>query len=89
MGTGNVKYKLKIPFIRVHSKCDSYTSFDHVGGWNHRPELKNRIKQLETALLKGDSLHISELKRTNEGLQEYWIQWRNKDIQSVCLHDKQ
>ena len=27
MGTGNVAYKLKIPFTRVQSKCDSYTQW--------------------------------------------------------------
>lgn len=86
MGTGMVEYKLMIPFIPVDSKCKSFTSFDHVGGWNHKPELSNRKKQLKDALLFGDSLQVSELKTTKEGLQEYWIQWRNKDKQSDCLN---
>jgi len=84
MGSGTVTFDLKIPFIRVESKCNAYTSFDHVGGWNHVPELNNRKKQLATVLLKNDLLNISNLKTTAEGLQEYWIQWRNKDKQSDC-----
>lgn len=84
MGTGHVTYSLTIPFEFVGSKCEAFTSFDHVGGWNHTPELDKRKKQLQNALLKGDSLHISALKTTPEGLQEYWIQWKNKDIQAEC-----
>jgi hypothetical protein len=84
MGSGNVVYYLKIPFKRVISKCDAYTSFDHVGGWNHKPELEARKKQLESALMKGHKLYISELKQTPEGLQEHWIQWKNKVTQSTC-----
>jgi len=86
MGSGIVNYALKIPFIRVKSKCNSYTSFDHVGGWNHIPELNKRKKQLMNVLLNGDTLNISELKKTPEGLHEYWIQWRNKDKQKECLN---
>ena len=85
MGSGTVKYTLVIPIIRVNKKCDAYTSFDHVGGWNHTPELAKRKSQLKTALLPGDSLHISTLKTTPEGLQEYWIQWRNKAVQKECV----
>jgi len=85
MGSGFVEYQLKIPFKKVSKKCDAYTSFDHVGGWNHSPELKSRINQLKGVLLKGEKLHISELKKTNEGLQEYWIQWKNKNFQSDCV----
>lgn len=84
MGTGIVDYELKIPFVRVSAKCEACTSFDHVGGWNHAPELEKRKTQLRTVLLRGDSLDISELKRTKEGLQEHWIQWRNKDKQKEC-----
>jgi len=86
MGSGNVEYYLKIPFKRVKSKCESFTSFDHVGGWNHKPELNNRKKQLQSALLLNERLHISELKKTKEGLQEYWIQGKNKDKQKECLN---
>ena len=43
MGSGNVIYKLSIPFVRVSEKCDAYTSFDHVGGWNHSPTLTERL----------------------------------------------
>lgn len=46
MGSGNVIYSLTIPFKRVKQKCDAYTSFDHVGGWNHTPDLSSRKNQL-------------------------------------------
>ncbi len=84
MGTGKVIYYLKIPFKRVSTKCEAYTSFDHVGGWNHKPALEVRKKQLEQALMKSQRLDISELKTTKEGLQEHWIQWKNKVTQSMC-----
>jgi len=84
MGSGTVSYALKIPFIQVDSKCKAYTSFDHVGGWNHAPELEKRTRQLSKVLMKDDFLFSSHLKRTKEGLQEHWIQWRNKEIQKEC-----
>ena len=84
MGSGNVTYKLFIPFIDVQNNCDAYTSFEHVGGWNHTPELNRRISELSGVLLPGDEFDISNLKRTKEGLQEYWIQWRNKQVQADC-----
>ncbi len=87
MGSGNVIYYLKIPFQQVDEKCNAYTSFDHVGGWNHTPALSSRKKQLQGALLEGESLDISDLKTTPEGLEEYWIQWKNKNVQKECeLH---
>ena len=85
MGTGNVEFSIKVPLVRVKERCDAYTSFDHSGGWNHEPNLKARLKELNTALITGDSFDISPLKITKEGLQEYWIQWRNKEAQgTVC-----
>jgi len=84
MGSGKVIYKLFIPFITVKNKCESYTSFDHVGGWNHRPALTARKAQLKKVLMRGGKLNISSLKKTHEGLQEYWIQWKNKVTQSSC-----
>lgn len=85
MNSGNVKYNLEIPFGKVKNKCDAYTSFDHVGGWNHKPALEERKIQLQNALLKDDSLNISKLQITQEGLHEYWIQWKNKDLQKDCF----
>ena len=85
MGSGNVIYKITIPFIKVKEKCQAFTSFDHVGGWDHVPALSGRKAQLKSALLKNDSLNMSGLLKTKEGLQEYWIQWRNKEIQSECI----
>lgn len=84
MGSGQVVYYLKIPFKAVAKACDAYTAFDHVGGWNHKPALAARKRQLSKALMAGDSLAISALKRTPEGLQEHWIQWRHKRVQSAC-----
>ncbi len=86
MGSGSVVYALKIPFVRVNEKCQAYTSFDHVGGWNHAPALEARKQQLKSALMDGDELNISSLKTTPEGLQEHWIQWRNKKVQAGCEH---
>lgn len=84
MGSGVVDYKLVIPIKSVKAKCDAYTSFDHVGGWNHTPELQKRKQQLRKALLDGEQLDISNLKTTKEGLQEYWIQWKHKSYQIAC-----
>ncbi|WP_299150593.1 hypothetical protein [uncultured Dokdonia sp.] len=84
MGSGSVNYYLSVPFIEVKKPCEAYTSFDHVGGWNHRPELQKRINQLTPLLLKDQFLDISKLHQTDEGLQEYWIQWKNKKTQKSC-----
>ena len=85
MGTGTVTYELNIPFVNVSNKCEARTSFDHSGGWNHFPAIKTRKERLLKVVLPGDSLDISPLKTTPEGLQEYWIQWRNNEIQADCL----
>ena len=85
MGTGNVTYELKIPFVSVSNKCEARTSFDHSGGWNHAPAIKTRKERLLKVVLPGDSLDISPLKTTTEGLQEFWIQWRNNKIQADCI----
>ncbi|MBC2846089.1 hypothetical protein [Winogradskyella flava] len=84
MGSGTVTFHLSIPFIKVNKKCEAYTSFDHVGGWNHAPALKERKIQLKDAVMKGHKLDISDLKTTKQGLQEYWIQWKNKVTQAEC-----
>ena len=84
MGSGQVVYKLSIPFIAVQEKCEAYTSFDHVGGWNHEPALMKRKQELSKLLIDGHELNISELKTTPEGLQEYWIQWKNNKTQFDC-----
>ena len=84
MGSGKVTYKLLIPFKSVNSKCESYTSFDHVGGWNHQPALERRKNELKNVTMHGHQLEISDLKKTAEGLQEYWIQWKNKKTQTDC-----
>lgn len=84
MGSGEVIFKLSVPFTRVNHKCDAYTSFDHVGGWNHTPALKRRKQELTSAVLKNQELYISDLKTTPEGLEEYWIQWRHKIVQAEC-----
>lgn len=84
MGSGTVVYQLTIPFKTVTEKCDAYTSFDHVGGWNHAPALAARKRQLQKALMNGETLDISRLKKTPEGLEEYWIQWKNNTEQAEC-----
>jgi hypothetical protein len=84
MGSGKVTYSLSIPFVKVDEKCNAYTSFDHVGGWNHTPALSRRKQELKKALMNGHQLNISGLKTTSEGLQEYWIQWKHKVTQAEC-----
>lgn len=86
MGSGNVTYTLEIPFIRVNNKCEAYTSFDHRGGWGHGEGTKKQdaIKELSSAPVKGTSLNISDVKKTSEGLVEYWVQWKNPKYQSDC-----
>lgn len=83
---GDVEYKVYFPFEAVANECDAFTSFDHVGGWDHAPELEQRKKALKKAVLPGEELVISPLKTTEEGLQEYWIQWKNKDVQAACAN---
>ena len=45
-GDEYVEYEITIPFIRVKSKYEAMTSFDHCGGWGHPPELAKRKAQL-------------------------------------------
>ena len=89
MGSGNVTYFLSIPFKEVENNCDAYTSFDHVGGWNHKPALQSRKSELRKLLLPDGELDISELKTTKEGLQEYWIQWKHREVQRECFFGKE
>jgi len=86
MGGGYVKYFLRIPFVRVNDKCDAYTSFDHRGGWGHGEGKKKQdaIRELGSLPVKGTELDISDVKKTPEGLVEYWVQWKNKSLQSEC-----
>jgi hypothetical protein len=84
---------ITIPFIKVTDKCDAYTSFDHVGGWGHTPELERRKTELKSLLIPGETFDISEEKNTNPNspnfpdgsLNEYWIQWKEKTRQSNCV----
>jgi hypothetical protein len=84
MGSDTVAYHLSIPFVPVKNACEGFTSFDHCGGWNHAPDIAKRRKKLSKVLMTGERLHISSLKQTPEGLLEYWIQWRNKEVQAEC-----
>ena len=81
-GDGYVEYKVVIPFVRVKTKRQAMTAFDHSGGWGHRPAIEERKRQLlKGGIVKGKRLYISPLKKTPEGLQEYWIQWRHTKYQ--------
>lgn len=86
-GDNYVEYYLEIPFTRVENKCQAATAFDHSGGWNHYPAISIRKKALlkkgRTTSMDGN-LDISRIKTTKEGLQEFWIQWKHKDLQSAC-----
>lgn len=83
---------ITIPFVKVTDKCEAYTSFDHVGGWGHTPELDRRKTELKKLLIPGETFDVSEEKNTNPNspnfpngsLNEYWIQWKEKTRQSNC-----
>jgi hypothetical protein len=80
MGDGDryVEYRVIIPFVRVKTKGQAMTAFDHSGGWGHKPDIEERKRQLlKGGIVKGKRLYVSPLKKTPEGLQEYWIQWRH------------
>ena len=86
-GDNYVEYTLLIPFVKVKSKCEATTAFDHSGGWNHYPAIQTRKKVLlnkERTSSVDRKLDISQLKTTKEGLQEFWIQWKHKDYQKEC-----
>ena len=82
-GDNYVVYELEIPFVRVR-KEEAMTAFDHSGGWNHYPAITERKKVLlesDRSTVVDSKLDVSELKKTKEGLQEFWIQWKHKDFQ--------
>ena len=83
---GYVIYKLKIPIVRVNNPCDDYTSFDRRGGWGHGSGTKRNdlVKELSNEPTPGTSLDISKEYKTEEGLVEYFAQWKNKNYQSKC-----
>lgn len=86
-GNNYVEYTLEIPFIRVDTKCEATTAFDHSGGWNHYPAIRERKKVLldeARTTSANKKIEISDLKTTQEGLQEFWIQWKHKDFQGEC-----
>lgn len=76
-----VEYRVYIPFKRV-PKRQAMTAFDHCGGWGHTPEIRKRKRDLLSSpnkIVKNQTLWISKLYKTKEGLQEYWIQWQHSD----------
>lgn len=82
MGDGDdyVEYVVSIPFVHVKDVAHAMTAFDHSGGWGHTPELNKRKQQLlKGGIVKDGKLYVSPLKKTPEGLEEYWIQWRHVD----------
>lgn len=86
-GIDGVRYFVKIPFLKVNFPCQATTSFDHSGGWGHKPALEKRKIDLlnpEKGIVLCNKLDISPLFKTKEDLQEYWIQWRNTSFQSSC-----
>ena len=89
-GDNYVTYELSIPFIRVQNKCEAMTAFDHCGGWGHAPDLEKRkagFVERGKLVMVGDDLDISDLKKTKEGLQEYWLQWKHIDYQNECANN--
>ena len=78
-GVGNVTYKIHIPFIQVNNSCDAFTAFDHRGGWDHiikeRGVRKEFVNKKDVQLIE---------KKTKEGLQEFWIQFKHEKYQANC-----
>jgi hypothetical protein len=76
---GDVVYTLHIPLVLAKDSCKASTSFDHRGGWCHTPNKEKVLKQFKA--VKGlDYVFTS----TPEGLTEYWLQWKSKDLQGNC-----
>jgi hypothetical protein len=76
---GDVVYTLHIPLVLAKDSCEASTSFDHRGGWGHTPNKEKVLKQFKA--VKGlDYVFTS----TPEGLTEYWLQWKSKDLQGNC-----
>jgi hypothetical protein len=83
-GNDSVHYYLKIPFVKVKNRGDAMTGFDHSGGWGHPPaidERKTRLINANPPIVKNKKLFVSPLKKTPEGLEEYWIQWKHTAYQ--------
>jgi hypothetical protein len=79
-GNDSVYYYLKIPFKKVKNRSEAMTGFDHSGGWGHAPALverKSKLLNAMPAIVKNKKLYVSPLKKTPEGLEEYWIQWKH------------
>jgi len=96
MGMGNVVYEVEIPFESVNNKCDARTGFAHVGGWGHPGAGVNKRKDeifndttkdsVRTNPVVGtiNDMESSKETSTDEGLVEYWIQWKHSSLQSDC-----
>jgi hypothetical protein len=77
-----VEYSVYIPFQKC-TRAQAMTSFDHCGGWGHRPEILKRKRDLLNSpnrIVWNRKLYVSRLYKTAEGLEEYWIQWKHKDF---------
>ncbi|MEY2924995.1 MAG: hypothetical protein RLZZ337_1543 [Bacteroidota bacterium] len=75
----DVVYELSIPFKSVADSCQAYTSFDHRGGWGHKPNLETVLSEFRNKE-KLEYIYLT----THEGLTEYWLQWQNENFQKPC-----
>ncbi len=84
----SVYYAIEMPFKRV-AKCEAFTGIEHCGSWNYQPGilLNKRFKELREGLVKNWSVGNSayQFYKTEEGFQEYWIQFKHKDYQAACV----
>lgn len=83
-GNDSVHFYLKIPFLKVKNRGEAMTGFDHSGGWGHAPDIaerKSRLINADPPLVQNKKLYVSPLKKTPEGLEEYWIQWKHTAYQ--------
>jgi len=77
--------KVDLKNIRMSTKGmgdgDAYVEYK-VFIRGHRPDIEERKRQLlKGRIVKGKRLYVSPLKKTPEGLEEYWIQWRHPKFQ--------
>ena len=70
MGSGNIVYKLTVPYKTIKDNSQAFTSFSQVGGWCYKSTLSYRKAHLQSVILKGEMLNINELKQTSEKPQE-------------------
>jgi len=83
----SVYYEIDMPFERV-TKCKAFTGIEHCGSWDQQPkeEITERLLKLKKGLREHCSIGAMEYQYfvSNEGFQEYWVQFMHRDYQVPC-----